>query len=272
MFNLNLENIQPAFLIIGVQKGGTTSLHNYLLQHSKLISPEIKELHFFDTNKNYKLQNYVKQFPKRFLKNKLSFEATPRYLYYPKVAKKIFNYNSEMKFIILIRDPVKRAYSAYNMYKQFQDNVGMLEFFKQVEIENSNEQIYSIFYKDKFPSFQEYVDFELENSNNLIEPSIIKRGYYFDQIKEYLKYFKLQQFLFIDSDNLKINTLQELNRVSRFLNIKNFDNLILDLSLKHKRTYESKLDDEIYNNLLEHYRLKNKGLNKLTSLNFKWLE
>jgi len=48
---MNFGKVKPTLLIIGVQKGGTTSLHNYLSQHPTLSSSKEKELHFFDTNK-----------------------------------------------------------------------------------------------------------------------------------------------------------------------------------------------------------------------------
>lgn len=269
---INLGRVKPSFIIIGVQKGGTTALHNYLLQHPRLISPEEKELHFFDTIDDLDFKKYDELFPKRFFLNKMSFESTPRYIYYPNVAKNLYKYNPNLKFIAILRNPVNRAFSAWNMYYQMRKDKKQIQLFKENENRSPSEKMFSVLYLNSFPTFKQYVDFELQQSDHdLLEPSILKRGYYMDQIKEYLKFFKREQFLFVNSDNLKNDTLGVLNNISEFLKITSFNGLKLDLSPKHERRYESEIESNIYNTLLKHFQIKNQGIEELTGLDLSWM-
>ena len=273
---INFGNVSPSFMIIGTQKGGTTALHEYLIQHSQLIAPKEKELHFFDTFDAVHIQDYENKFPKKYFTNKISFESTPRYLYYPGVAKKIYDYNPNMKFIVVLRDPVKRAYSAWNMYKQMGENKKMIDFFKKNEERSSKEKLYTLLYNNnnnRFPSFSEWVNYEIQNESygNWIEPSIVRRGYYKEQIDAYLEFFSSNSFMFIDSLSLKKDTINVLNSIATFLKISNFNGLELDLGLKHKREYSEPLNDELYKELLLHFQIKNKGLEELVSLKLDWM-
>ena len=77
---------KPDFIIIGAMKGGTTSLFHYLSNHSRIIPPEYKEPAFFAWHHNKGYDWYLSKFPeKENKKNKLTFEATPLYMYMPPV-------------------------------------------------------------------------------------------------------------------------------------------------------------------------------------------
>ncbi len=273
MGRINFGIVKPSFLIIGVQKGGTTSLHNYLIQHPKLISPNKKELHFFDTQDSLSIHSFLNFFPKEYLTNTISFESTPRYIYYPGVAKKIFEFNPKMKFIVLLRNPVKRAFSAWNMYQQMAAVPNLQKYFKSLEFKNSNEKFHSSFYKNEFPTFNEWVTHELSDdfNNEIIEPSVIRRGYYKEQIEHYLQYFPKKQFLFIESETLKKDNLNILNSISKFLKIKLFNDLEMDLKRSNERVYKNNIDSEMYEYLLDHYKIKNNGLEKLVNLKLNWM-
>jgi hypothetical protein len=271
MRRINFGRVEPSFLIIGTQKGGTTSLHEYLIQHPKLIAPVKKELHFFDTKNT--ITNYLNNFPKEYFTNSISFESTPRYMYYPDAGKKIFNFNPKMKFIVLLRNPVKRAFSAWNMYSQMKSDFHLQKFFKDSERNNHLEKIHSLLYENDFPSFKQWVDIETgkDFDEELIEPSIIRRGYYKEQIDYYLKYFPKKQFLFIETESLKNETLTILNSVSDFLGIKPFNNLALDLKRRHERSYAGSLSPEMYEFLSNHFQQKNRGLEELVDLKLSWM-
>lgn len=269
----NFGRVKPTFLIIGVQKGGTSSLHHYLLQHEDIVAPKLKELHYFDNFKMDSIQNYLSLFPKYFFKNKISFESTPRYIYFPGTAERIYKFNPKMKFIILLRNPVERAYSAWNMYRQMSRNTKLINFFKDLEKSDPRQKIYSFLYKEKFPTFEECVESEilsLKKEDN-IEPSIVRRGYYKNQIEIYLQFFDKNQFIFIESDELKRRPKKVLRNICYFLNIKKIDDSKMDLGLKHKREYESKIYKDTYEKLYNHYLLKNDGLESIVGLNLNWM-
>jgi hypothetical protein len=125
LLNLNSARVKPEFLIIGVQKGGTTSLYRYLSHHPSILAAGIKEAGFFYDDKQYcrggdwYLENY---FPPLTRENrrKLFFEATPEYIYYPACPERIYSYNKKMKMIVILRDPVERAFSGWNMFRNFE--------------------------------------------------------------------------------------------------------------------------------------------------------
>ena len=274
MGKFTIGRVKPSFMIIGAQKGGTTSLHKYLLQHPRLISPEKKELHFFDKTENSDISDYTKQFPVRFLSNQLSFESTPSYLYYPLTAKRVYEYNPKLKFLVLLRNPVERAYSAWNMFRKHAEFPEKVKIYKENGARESSNRLFEFFYKNEFPSFEAWMESEIGNTLDvsILEPSIIRRGYYKTQIENWFSYFAKEQFLFIDSKELKKEPLKILNNISNFLGIEDFEGSKLNLGIKHKSEYESPIKEETSRYLLKHYQKKNEGLDKLIGLKLDWLE
>jgi len=95
----------PNFLIIGVPRGGTTSLFNYLIQHPLINPPLWKEVDFFGTNFNKGIQWYKSFFPLR-KKGYLTGEASPNYLYHKLAPRRISETIPKAKIIALLRNPV----------------------------------------------------------------------------------------------------------------------------------------------------------------------
>ncbi|HXS47682.1 MAG TPA: sulfotransferase domain-containing protein, partial [Solirubrobacterales bacterium] len=105
----------PDFLIIGAQKGGTTSLHAYLSEHRRVSPSSTKEVHFFDHAYDRGLGWYRAHF-QRSAKAPLSLsgEATPYYLFHPLVPARVAETLPESRLIVILRDPVDRAFSHHN--------------------------------------------------------------------------------------------------------------------------------------------------------------
>lgn len=268
---LNLGIVKPSFLIIGAQKSGTSALHHYLRQHQDILSPLKKELHYFDNRQLKPIRDYLKQFPTNYFSRKISFESTPRYLYFPGTAEKISSFNPKMKFIVLIRNPAKRAYSAWNMYKQIAKNNKLVNYFDDLEKVDKTQQFYSFFYKGDFPSFQKCIEHEL-GTPNYIEPAIVRRGHYKRQIEEYFEVFDEEQFLFIESENLKNDTTNALKSILNFLELDEFRTKNLDLSEQHIRKYENDMSSKLYKKLYNHYLKINNGLEDLIDLEIPWMQ
>jgi hypothetical protein len=111
------------FMIIGVMKGGTSSLSDLLAAHSGVGFSNPKEPHFFSTAGNYpaKLDQYHGLFGEE--KQRLWGEGTTSYTKVPnfkvEIYKDLHEYNPELKFIYTLRHPVKRAISHYmHMYQR----------------------------------------------------------------------------------------------------------------------------------------------------------
>ena len=105
-------------LVAGVQKGGTTALHEYLSEHPQLGLPAEKELHFFDDEAQDWSAPDTAGYHARFAgleDRSLWGEATPIYVYWPRSLERIARYRPDMRLILLFRDPVERAWSHWRM-------------------------------------------------------------------------------------------------------------------------------------------------------------
>lgn len=110
-----------SFVVGGVQKAGTTALDAYLRQHPSLCMPSTtKELHFFDAQSfagdTSSFAAYHAQFDCRGA-GRLLGEVTPIYMYWNSAPSRIHAYNPAMKWVVILRDPVDRAYSQWRMQR-----------------------------------------------------------------------------------------------------------------------------------------------------------
>jgi Sulfotransferase domain len=113
----------PGFLIVGAQRGGTTSMYRTLRQHPAVLRAVLhKGVHYFDTGYEHGLAWYQGQFPLRAQavlvrratgETPLTFEASPYYMFHPLAPERISRDLPAVKLLVLVRDPVERAYSAY---------------------------------------------------------------------------------------------------------------------------------------------------------------
>jgi hypothetical protein len=102
----------PSFLIIGAMRSGTTSLHRYLLEHPAVFLPRAKEMHFFDDRYNLGLEWYASQFSIAGPESRIG-EATPNYMHDPVALDRISKIMPEARLVVILRNPVDRAYSHY---------------------------------------------------------------------------------------------------------------------------------------------------------------
>ena len=118
------NNSLPNFFILGAQKSATSTVHEWLLQHKEISLPIIKETHFFSDIEKYQkgLNWYLNKFDKR---NNFKGEIDPSYLYVEQSILRIKEVYKDfpLKFIILLRKPIERAFSHYLMskYKGYED-------------------------------------------------------------------------------------------------------------------------------------------------------
>ncbi len=113
----------PAFLIVGAQRSGTTSMYRTLSQHPAVLKAVWhKGVHYFDTDYARGLGWYQAHFPLRGLARRatraagtapVTFESSPYYMFHPLAAERIRRDLPGVKLVVLLRDPVERAYSAH---------------------------------------------------------------------------------------------------------------------------------------------------------------
>ncbi|MGH8713851.1 MAG: sulfotransferase domain-containing protein [Casimicrobiaceae bacterium] len=193
-----------SFVIAGTQKGGTTALASYLYQHPEIGLPRDKEAHFFDKEHNFAsgkgdYAGYHASFNPA-VRNRLLGDATPIYMYWESVPQRIRDYNPAMKLIMLLRNPVTRAYSHWNMEHARRSDPLPFEQAIRVEQERCREAL--PFQHRKY--------------------SYIDRGRYSQQIRRIGRFFPVEQTLILRSEELRHAPQAVLARVTDFLGVARF--------------------------------------------------
>ena len=168
-FYMRTNELLPSFFIIGTQKAATTTVFSWLNSHDEISLPNIKETHFFSDINKYKKGSdwYLKTFDLN-TKTKIIGEVDPSYIYINKTAQRIHKFikSRKIKFIIILRKPLERAYSHYLMH-----------------ISNGSEN----------RSFKEVIQEAQKPTTNDYVRRVIEAGFYNKQILNYQKFFPKKQ-------------------------------------------------------------------------------
>ena len=196
-------NKKPNFLVIGAARSGTTLLHSYLLQHPEIFIPKDKrpEPHYFLKSKLFAEGDewYQQRFFSEVQNEKAIGEISTSYLFGEKVPERIHAYHSEMKFVVMLREPKARAFSNY--WHSSKNGFDKLPFDEAVILEEERTT-------------------KLEGDLIEIAPySYIGRSLYVQQFKRYLNYFNPSQFHISLFEEFILNPFDELNRICKFLNV-----------------------------------------------------
>jgi hypothetical protein len=201
-----MENTFPNFFILGAAKAGTTSLYDLLSQHPQVFMTFDKEPMFFSRDDYFErgADWYTKTFfseSERFL---CRGEASPHYLYWAeKVSKRIYDLygNEDIKFIVIFRNPIERAYSWYwNMVADGREELSF-EDALSMESERFEKKYHELYY---FGSMQY---------------GYLRGGNYSFQIGHFLRFFRRDQFLFLLQDELKQGWEKVLRKTCSFLGV-----------------------------------------------------
>lgn len=269
----------PSFIIVGAQKAGTTALLHYLSNHPRIAAPVLKEAHFFDVDPLYYgkgLGWYHRNFvlPHDLPTGGATGEATPEYLYYPAIPERLQRYNPQLKLIALIREPVGRAYSAWNMFRQHHAD-GRDKLLRELSPYQAEvrEGLYRLLSEPTFPSFEQVVMNELDaiaKGSHELEPSFVRRGLYAEQLRRYFARFPREQLLVIDSRDLRHRLHETLGTVTTFLGQPAFDWSSVELGSVHERTYDAKMPEGVAARLRDFYRPHNLALEELIGRELAW--
>lgn len=271
--------VKVNFFILGAQKAGTSALHTYLCMHPNISGGNKKEMNFFNNPDNFSkgYDWYHQQFPTRtFNYFDKYLDASPRYLSEAGVAEKIFQYNPKAKLIIILRNPIKRAFSAWNMYSNF-NKLSKEQKEKLISKRNLNynkEEFISLIYSEPFPTFHEMAVNEITALKNKETkfPDIIKRGIYADEIEIYTKLFPKESIYIIEDNDLKTEKKESLDKLFDFLEVDKSKFRIGEENLKniHSRKYEETISPDTELILKEFFAEHNERLYKLIGCQFSW--
>ncbi|WP_307411852.1 sulfotransferase domain-containing protein [Neobacillus ginsengisoli] len=238
----------PDFLIIGAMKCGTTTLYKNLVKHSSIVSARRKELHFFDKDDEFikGVDWYREQFPllfKKKFKDKSPFitgEASPRYLFIPEVPQRVFEAMPQVKLIVLLRNPVDRAYSHYHHFKR--KGLESLSFEEAIKKEENG----------------------LLDSN--INRNYLARGKYYEQLKRWMNLFSREQFLILKSEDYFRDPIAGINQVCQFLNVQEWN---LEYTKEPSQPYPE-MEVGTKERLANYFKPYNEKLYDYLGVNFDW--
>lgn len=254
----------PDFIIIGTMKSGTTSMYEYLIQHPSVMPATQKEIHFFDNWHERGLNWYKLQFSPlstkyfreltRFRKQ-VTGESSPTYLFYPEIPKRMSEVLPHAKIIVMLRNPVDRAYSHY--HHVVRHGFETLSFNEAIDTETKRLQAAAEIAKvDKLSA--------LRMSNQY---SYLERGKYADQLTRWFSYFPRDNFLIIGSEDFFGNPVPSFFEVLDFLGLKK--TTIPKVRRWNEGMY-SPMSEDVRSHLVQFFKPYNERLYKLLGRNFDW--
>jgi hypothetical protein len=191
-------SIEPNFFIIGAAKSGTTTLYHLLKQHPDIYLTADKEPRFFDADNYYRLgvEAYLRKHFRGSAAYPVRGEATPFYLTHgSKVASRIQQaFGHDLAFIVIMRDPVARAWSHY---------------LNMVRLDSERE------------TFEKALALE---SMRLQEAELAWIGYFYDglyarHLEYWFKIFPREKFLLLLTEDLQVNPEGVARQVFEFLGV-----------------------------------------------------
>jgi len=199
------------FIVVGAQKSGTTALHYFLRKHPQIALPERQELHFFDDDEIFSRPVDYDLLHRQFrpvagstllrfatARQAIAGEVTPSYLYWKPAMERIWNYNRQIKLVILLRNPIDRAFAHWNMQR----------------------------FKDREPLG--FLDALKEEPRRIAQPLTIEsrrfayvdRGFYSRQLDRVFKFFPREQVHFVKFEDFRDRKQGTLDGVFEFLGVK----------------------------------------------------
>jgi len=211
-----MEIVKPNInlFIVGAAKSGTTSLYDYLSQHPDIFFPSVKEPNFYSDAESHNPAAYLKPKKGQYYHNKIInnpavyfrlfdqvenqkivAESSPSYLWDPKAARRIYNDFPRAKIIILLRDPIERAFSHFLM-----------------DIKDGNQSESNL---KKALLIDAKTQPKVWGKSHLYT----EIGLYYEQVKNYIDIFGPNQIKVIIYKDFITNTERNLKAICQFLNI-----------------------------------------------------
>lgn len=181
----------PQALIIGVKKGGTRAVLEFLRLHPDVRAPG-PEPHFFDRHYYMGLEWYRNLMPKSE-PGQMTIEKTPSYFITKEVPKRVHKFSRDLKLIVVVRDPVTRAISDYTQIAS-----------KKLDARTFEQMVF------------------LDNNTRIVDTlwSPVRIGVYAKHLERWLEYFPLEQMHFVSGERLINDPASEMAKVQEFLGLR----------------------------------------------------
>ena len=234
----------PSFLIVGAQRCGTTSMYKTLSQHP-LVLPAVlhKGAHYFDTGYGHGPAWYRGHFPLLASARRaapgpdrmpVTGESSPYYMFHPMAGQRIAADLPGVKLLVLLRDPVERAYSAHTheTARGFETE----PFERALELEPvrlAGEEAKLV----ADPTYQ---------SHSHQHHAYVTRGRYADQLRRLESLFGRDRIHVVDSQRFFTDPEPVFAEVVDFLGIGAADGIVFD---KHNARPRSPMPDSLRRSL-----------------------
>ncbi len=250
----NLAKISaPNFLIIGVKKGGTTSIYHYLIQHPQILPAIKKEIDFWSFYFHRGLDWYRAHFPAIPESEKfLTGEASPSYFDAPDIPARLFHFFPKIKLIVLLRNPVDRTISNY--YHEVRSNA---ENMSVEEVINSRlEKLIKI--SSSLVKEKDYWNYQ----GDYIASSV-----YLDWLKKWLNIFPREQLLILPSEEFYSDPKTTMKQVFNFLGLQDYQ--IQNYPKLNSGSYSS-ISESLRQKLNDYFQPHNQRLEEYLGMKFNW--
>jgi hypothetical protein len=248
----------PTTVIVGAQKAGTTQLYAYLAKHPCCFEGAEKEVDYFSKHAERSIEWYRSRFPLRHrvaARQGQVLEASPSYLPTPKALRQMKSVLPEARIVVLLRDPVSRAFSHYQHRKS-----------RHLEPRSFAEAVDCEIRKDATPA-ERGVALRFD-ARPMLE--YIARGYYALQLELLLSLYSPHRVLVMDSAELFADTTAACRRVFGFLGLESYD--VRPSKVFNRGYYQERIDPRVADRLREHYRPYDELLQELLGIRFSWMK
>ena len=256
----------PDFLVLGAAKAGTTSLYAYLCEHPAVLPARQKEINFFGGHYADGPAWYRSHFPlgatralrsARLGQRVVTGEATPSYLSNPTVPERVASLLPAARLLILLRDPVERAYSQY----QHAVRLGAedLSFEEAVAAEPAR----------RAELIARHGEIEAENVPAFQFVSYMARSNYVDQVTRWLQRFERDQLLVLRSEDLRSDPRRTCAVAFEHIGVEPWDPPRDFAPLNAGR--HGGLDEATRQQLAAHFDEPNRQLSALLGMEFAWV-
>ncbi len=251
--------LKPSFFLIGSMKAGTTSLFNNLIQHPMIAEPLSKEIRFFDFHYERGRRWYLAHFPLEKTAKKrgetLTGEASPSYLFDPHAPRRIKRFESQAKLVVLLRNPVDRAYSHYQHAVRYWGETRSFEEAAKVEEEWIGEEQRRRMLDTRFMGVRR------------IHHSYLTRGRYLEQLQRWEKMFPRAQMLVLKAEDYFERPETVMPRVLEFLNLPKWEP---DSFRRLNMANYKQLDPGVRDWMYDYFAESNQALYSHLGTSFEW--
>jgi hypothetical protein len=248
----------PDLLVIGAQRSGTSSLYKYLGGHPDVIPSLRKETRYFSRHHELGQHWYRAHFPIRYRRG-LCFEATPDYLLHPLVPVRVRTELPDVKLIVLLRDPVDRAFSHYRHMVRlgFEDR----SFEEAIKLERDRIQ----------PDLDALRRDPGHQARPLLRYSYVMRGLYGEQLERWLAYFDPERFLILRSENLFAEPERAYAMILEFLELPDWNpGVFANFSYRGTSVPRQQVSGSVREHLMEYFDEDRQLLARLLGRSLTW--